>query len=327
MLRMPRPVCERLGRNSSRKGFPQNDSPPGTERSMAGSEDDQVLAGCSQQGAASSRNLCQVSRGTGPLEGSPGPEDGGKGEGHTLLLTHVGEGVSLHPSSRQAEGGFGRQLEDSQTSGATSLCCRLPEASPGPPGALEPCGGNALPLSSIIWVSWPFRNERTGTCPRSHGTLLAYPCPHLELSALPPSTYPLTVPLWGSRSCPGSPSTSTYLCLCQWGHPPGSARRMKASEKPCSVTPRPCQPFGSCPLSTGRSNSPPARWAPRGLSSWQGRTPSRSHLHKPRVARWGTLGAGSRPGEQSSRVQQQSPPGSVGPCVAGAGPHSSPRSS
>lgn len=29
MLSTPRPVCERLGRNSSLKGFPQHDSPPG----------------------------------------------------------------------------------------------------------------------------------------------------------------------------------------------------------------------------------------------------------------------------------------------------------
>lgn len=30
MLRTPRPVWDRLGRNSSLKGFPQNDSPPGS---------------------------------------------------------------------------------------------------------------------------------------------------------------------------------------------------------------------------------------------------------------------------------------------------------
>lgn len=27
-----------------------------------------------------------------------------------------------------------------------------------------------------------------------------------------------------------TPSSSTYLCLCLWGHPPGSAGRTKASE-------------------------------------------------------------------------------------------------
>ena len=35
MLSTPRPVCERLGRNSSLKGFPQHDSPPGREEAGA----------------------------------------------------------------------------------------------------------------------------------------------------------------------------------------------------------------------------------------------------------------------------------------------------
>lgn len=52
MLRMPRPVCERLGRNSSLKGFPQYDSPPGRERSTAGSKNDWVLDDYSQQDTA-----------------------------------------------------------------------------------------------------------------------------------------------------------------------------------------------------------------------------------------------------------------------------------
>lgn len=34
MLRIPRPVCDRLGRNSSRKGLPQDDSPPGEESEL-----------------------------------------------------------------------------------------------------------------------------------------------------------------------------------------------------------------------------------------------------------------------------------------------------
>ena len=105
MLRMPRPVCERLGRNSSLKGFPQYDSPPGTERSTAGSEDHRVLAGCSQQDAAWLQKPTPSLE--GHLEGSPGPEDGVKGEGHTLLLTHVGEGVGPGPSSRQVGGAGG----------------------------------------------------------------------------------------------------------------------------------------------------------------------------------------------------------------------------
>lgn len=36
MLRIPRPVWDRLGRNSSLKGFPQKDSPPGDEESVWG---------------------------------------------------------------------------------------------------------------------------------------------------------------------------------------------------------------------------------------------------------------------------------------------------
>lgn len=32
MLRTPRPVWDRLGRNSSLKGFPQKDSPPATRK-------------------------------------------------------------------------------------------------------------------------------------------------------------------------------------------------------------------------------------------------------------------------------------------------------
>lgn len=204
----------RLGR-----AFPST-TPPLEEEGARGSKNDQVPAERSSWDAAQLKNPCAIpgvlitNPPTQDTPAAPGPseplvrarptEQGVKcqGDGWFLLTQH-----RARDKLAQAAGRLRGALEGQHPGwGPTFTHCRPPWSVDrgGAPGG--PAGGN-VPPTLHLWLR-----------PHNH---LGTRKQHVGLAESP---RPCPQSLWRSQSSQG-PSTSTYLCLCLWGHLPVSAGR------------------------------------------------------------------------------------------------------